>query len=70
MAARLPDQYARVDHQQTVAEIRAAIGDADGALAVIRDLLGRPSYLTVNDLRMNPVWDLIRGDPRFKALLQ
>ena len=32
-------------------------------------LLSRPSWLSVNTLRIDPRWDPIRTQPRFKALL-
>jgi serine/threonine-protein kinase len=49
--------------------ILAQAGDADGALKEIESLLARPSELTVHTLRLDPRWDPIRENPRFKALL-
>jgi serine/threonine-protein kinase len=54
---------------QTLAEIYAIFGDAGGAISVLDGLLQRPSAVTVAVLKINPVWDPIRKDPRFQALL-
>lgn len=42
----------------------------DAALEEIDRLLGVPSHLTVYTLRLDPLWDPIRDDPRFQALVQ
>jgi serine/threonine protein kinase/tetratricopeptide (TPR) repeat protein len=49
--------------------ILAQAGDADAALPEIQRLLVEPSYLSVHTLQLNPLWDPIRHDPRFQALL-
>jgi TolB-like protein/Flp pilus assembly protein TadD len=54
---------------QTMAEIYAIFGDADGAISILDGLLQRPSTVTVAVLKINPVWDPLRKDPRFQALL-
>ena len=51
------------------AGILAQAGDADAALDEIERLLAGPSWLSVHTLRLDPRWDPIRQDPRFKALL-
>jgi len=51
------------------ARILAQAGDDEAALDEIERLLAGPSKLTVHTLRLDPVWDPIRGHPRFKALL-
>jgi tetratricopeptide (TPR) repeat protein len=55
---------------QSVAEIHAIFGDAANAVALLDGLLQRPSPVTVAILKLNPVWDPIRKDPRFQALLK
>jgi hypothetical protein len=32
--------------------------------------LSRPSAVTVRGLKVNPIWDSLRGDPHFQALVQ
>jgi TolB-like protein len=51
------------------ARILAGAGDVDGALEEIERLLSRPSWISANMLRLDPRWDPIREQPRFKALL-
>ena len=53
----------------SAAEIHAIIGDAAGAVALLDGLLSRPSPLTVPLLKLNPIWDPIRNDSGFQALL-
>jgi serine/threonine protein kinase/Flp pilus assembly protein TadD len=51
------------------ARILAQAGDSEGALDEIEHLLARFSWLSVHTLRLDPVWDPLRGNPRFQALL-
>ena len=51
------------------ARILAHAGDADEALDQIERVLARPSWLSVNTLRIDPTWDPIRSHPRFERLV-
>ena len=57
----------------TLAEERARIlaqaGESEAALREIEELLAEPSLLTVHTLRLDPLWDPLRSNPRFQALL-
>lgn len=53
-----------------VAEVYAILGDNDRAIEILDGLLGRPSAVTVQGLKVNPIWDPLRSDPRFQALVQ
>jgi Flp pilus assembly protein TadD len=55
---------------QSAAEIHAIFGDAADAVTLLDSLLQRPSAVTVAGLKLNPVWDPIRKDPRFQALIE
>jgi tetratricopeptide (TPR) repeat protein len=58
--------------EQNVAEIEAYLGEADVALARIERLLPLaygPYPLTKAHLRLDPGWDPLRSDPRFKAIV-
>ena len=52
------------------AQILAQAGEPDAALDEIERLLAEPSWLSVNALRLDPIWDPIREQPRFKALVK
>ena len=56
----------------TLAEVYAHFGDAEQAVPLLGKLLGRPDSgdtITPALLRLYPIWDPIRNDPRFQALL-
>jgi hypothetical protein len=52
------------------AEVHAILGDNGRAIEILDELLSRPSAVTVEGLKVNPIWDPLRTDPRFQALLQ
>jgi TolB-like protein/Tfp pilus assembly protein PilF len=52
-----------------VAEVYSILGDSDRAIETLEGLLSRPSPITVQGLKVNPIWDPLRNDPRFQALL-
>jgi serine/threonine-protein kinase len=52
-----------------VAEVHAILGDNGRAIEILDGLLSRPSGVTVQDLKINPIWDPLRNDPRFQGLL-
>jgi TolB-like protein/Tfp pilus assembly protein PilF len=52
-----------------VAEVHAILGDNGRAIEILDGLLSRPSTVTVQGLKVNPIWDPLRNDPRFQALL-
>ncbi|WP_299693011.1 hypothetical protein [Hydrocarboniphaga sp.] len=53
-----------------LAQIAAHSGDADTALQIIGVLLSTPAGDTMSALRLklDPVWDPLRADPRFQKL--
>ncbi|PYJ22142.1 MAG: hypothetical protein DME99_06320 [Verrucomicrobia bacterium] len=52
-----------------VAEVHAILGDNGRAIEILDGLLNRPSAVTVQGLKVNPIWDPLRNDPQFQALL-
>jgi TolB-like protein/Tfp pilus assembly protein PilF len=52
-----------------VAEVHAILGDNGRAIEILDELLSRPSAVTVQSLKVNPIWDSLRNDPGFQALL-
>jgi len=53
-----------------VAEVYAILGENDRAIEILDGLLSRPSAITVESIKINPIWDPLRSDPRFQAMLQ
>jgi TolB-like protein/Tfp pilus assembly protein PilF len=53
-----------------VAEVYAILGDNDRVIEVLDGLLTRPSGITAQGLKVNPIWDPVRADPRFQALIE
>jgi len=51
------------------AEVYAILGDNDRAIETLDALLSRPSPVTAEALKVNPVWDPVRSDPRFQGLI-
>jgi serine/threonine-protein kinase len=55
-----------------LAEIEAHAGAQDQALELIDQLMAMPAgeVMSVTRLKLDPVWDPLRSDPRFQALLK
>jgi eukaryotic-like serine/threonine-protein kinase len=51
------------------ARILAGIGETDAAVEELERLLTEPSEVSVHSLRLDPLYDPIRGAPPFRALL-
>jgi hypothetical protein len=45
------------------------VGEYGAAIAEIEHLLSIPGHLTVPWLRIDPTWDPLRGNPRFRKLI-
>ena len=57
--------------EENMAAIYALLGDADHAIPILKRLL-QTTYgnaITPALLRLDPVWDQIRNDPRFQELV-
>src|SRR5256714_9935773 len=55
---------------QTLAEIYVIVGEHDKAISIVEGMLDRPTQMTVAILKINPLWDPVRQNPRFIAMLQ
>lgn len=53
----------------TLAQIQARLGDHDSAIATLPHLLEVPAGLTTANLKLDPLWDPLRKDPRFQKLI-
>ena len=56
--------------QQWLAVVEAHFGDLDSAMAILPHLLEVPGGLTRGQLRLDPMFDPLRNDPRFQKLAQ
>ena len=52
-----------------LAEIYAWTGENDAALELLERSLITPAGVTVSSLKLNPIWDPLRSDDRFQALI-
>jgi serine/threonine-protein kinase len=66
------DPFAGPGIEEYMARIYALLGDADHAIPILKRLLqvpyGGAMFLTPATLRLDPIWDQIRNDPRFQKL--
>jgi serine/threonine-protein kinase len=53
----------------SLAQIYAWVGEYDEAFRLLDHLLAVPNGLTVPTLKLDPIWDPLRKDPRFQALI-
>jgi tetratricopeptide (TPR) repeat protein len=53
----------------TLAQVQAHFGDLDPAIAALPHLLEVPAGLNIATLKLDPLWDPLRKDPRFQKLL-
>jgi TolB-like protein/Flp pilus assembly protein TadD len=68
----LPESQDAFDGPQAtaaLAEIYAWVGEHDEAIRLLEHLLTVPGGLTVPTIKLDPVWDPLRQDPRFQALI-
>jgi serine/threonine-protein kinase len=52
-----------------LAQVYAWTGESDEAFRLLDHLLGIPNGLTMPLLKIDPIWDPLRSDPRFQALI-
>jgi hypothetical protein len=66
------DRWELGDAEETIGRAYAFLGDAPTALPHIERALTIPTHdgLTPAYLRLDPMWDKIRGDPRFQQLAE
>ncbi|MDQ2659076.1 MAG: hypothetical protein M3Y03_01515, partial [Verrucomicrobiota bacterium] len=66
------DAFVRPQALTVLARVEAQAGEVDGALAMLENVLKMPCAYAVTPalLRVEPVWDSIRSDPRFQKLCE
>jgi TolB-like protein/Tfp pilus assembly protein PilF len=63
------DAFGGPEIMEGVAQVHAILGENGRAIEILDGLLSRPSAVTVQSLKVNPIWDPLRNDPGFQALL-
>jgi serine/threonine-protein kinase len=63
------DAFGGPEITEGLAQVYAILGENDRAIEILDGLLSRPSGVTVQGLKINPIWDPLRNDPNFQALL-
>jgi TolB-like protein/class 3 adenylate cyclase/Tfp pilus assembly protein PilF len=63
------DAFGGPEVMESIAQVYAILDEKDRAIEVLDGLLSRPSGMTVQSLKVNPIWDPLRNDPRFQNLL-
>ena len=64
------DAVSSVQTELLLAVVQARAGQADSALSTISQILDKPYGITRAQLRLDPIWDPLRKDPRFQKLCQ
>ena len=64
------DSFSGPDMTQNLAEVYALVGEEEKAIELLDGLLSRPSPLAVTILKLVPIWDSLRSNPRFIELLR
>ena len=65
------DPFEGPEREEQMAEIYALLGNADEAIPILKKWIQVPSGTSITPalLRIDPIWDPIRSDPRFQKLV-
>jgi serine/threonine-protein kinase len=63
------DAFAGPQLAHRLAEILVLVGEYDAAFEQLETFLSAPSRIYQNPVELDPIWDPLRDDPRFQALL-
>jgi serine/threonine-protein kinase len=64
------DRWVVLTDRDYTSEAYVKLGEYDAALEELESRLATPSDWSVPLLRVDPMWDPLRDDPRFQALLE
>ena len=64
------DAWDTVFIRPEVGRIYAALGHADEAIAVLREMMDGASGMTPRQVRDDPLWARLKDDPRFEETLK
>jgi tetratricopeptide (TPR) repeat protein len=63
------DRLSEIDGVQQLAQVYIMVGEYDAALDQLEWLMAHPSWLSVGLLKADPLYDPLRNNPRFQALI-
>ena len=69
LARSVKDVFTEASVKMYFAIICAWTGERELALGQLEALSKTPGYHTYGDLRLSPLWDPLRGDPRFEKIV-
>jgi tetratricopeptide (TPR) repeat protein len=52
-----------------LAQVYTWTGEHDRAIEALQKLVSMPSYITYARLKLHPMWNPLRGDPRFEKIV-
>ena len=52
-----------------LAQVYTWSGEHDRAIEVLQKLVSIPSYINYGRLKLHPMWNPLRGDPRFEKIV-
>ena len=55
---------------EILAETAVTVGEVGAAFTALEQLLSNPTTFSIHFLKLDPVWDPLRADPRYAALLE
>jgi tetratricopeptide (TPR) repeat protein len=64
------DAFDGPEQTEMLARVYAIVGEQEEAITLLDGLLARPSAVTVATLKTSPIWDNLRDNPRFHAMLK
>jgi TolB-like protein/Flp pilus assembly protein TadD len=66
------DPFEGPSREEAMAQIYTLLGDADHAIPILKRLVQTPAPTEIVPtlLRLNPIWDPIRNDPRFQEVVE